>query len=942
MLRVRPTEPDHDTASAAVGQQSSRSRSGVSGSQPAPPRAAAPANFVAPGDCVQVVGACSVAITAPEGSQAHKTGERGGTYAFTRVCGPATTQANFYEGTAAPLVRSMISAGRSENVIMSYGVTSSGKTYTIEGTPQAPGLIFRACRTLFSELEDQRVDEAEVFVSHYEVYNEQIFDLLVNPNPIGGRRCLHLKEDAVGRPMIVGLTDVRVSSVDEAMATLRRGNANRRKAETALNSRSSRSHSVFALTLQRPADEENSGEAAAMIVARNISEGVPGVARRAGSGTAANAAASSSARVTTSSVHFVDLAGSERASRTGNVGDRLKEATAINSSLMCLGRCLETLRWNQRAAAEGNKRAQRRVPYRESKITHLFKSALHGWGRVMLVVNVSAAAADYDETAHVLKYAATAAQISTAARVELVQPPPAKMEARGAEAKRRKMIAARGAHLVASRRAPSAAATAEARAKHSEGGASDLTSKLPGSALAANVTSRGGRGARGARDRALSDAGSLFDVPEDEDGDVGESARGTPSRDDRGGFDVDTDGEAEEGEDQDEDEDEDEGLNDEEDWALEREALLGEIEEMREHIAELERRCAAVETDVREEVSAEMAELLREMEATFQAKLDAHKAAAAAAVAQAEAAVTKAASNSESPESRRTSGGGSASRRKSPRADAARVRQLEDLLAAATAARDAAEAARDREAASAKKAREEASALTRQLSDLRIEAREVEELRRTAAAAETAAAEAEAAAARATREKEAAVAAERAAAAAAVAAAKLAVADQAAAKFAEKANPDETMDEPDAEAHVENTTGDATDDEDDVGSRRVARPSRRRRCQFVVDESPATIVDDAVDTDAESASESESEFDPASEPESDAPKRRERRRMASARGKENENAAAPPTKKRAKTVRGGVGDASDPSPLAPTQPSAGIVAEKTPVARRTRRGCARA
>ena len=835
MLRVRPTEPDHDTASAAVGQQSSRSRSGVSGSQPAPPRAAAPANFVAPGDCVQVVGACSVAITAPEGSQAHKTGERGGTYAFTRVCGPATTQANFYEGTAAPLIRSMISGGRSENVIMSYGVTSSGKTYTIEGTPEAPGLIFRACRTLFSELEDRREDGAEVFVSHYEVYNEQIFDLLVNPNPIGGRRCLHLKEDAAGRPMIVGLTDVRVSSVEEAMATLRRGNANRRRAETALNSRSSRSHSVFALTLQRPADEKESGGDATMMVAKNTSDGVPGVARRAGSGTAAFAAASS-ARVTTSSAHFVDLAGSERASRTGNVGDRLKEATAINSSLMCLGRCLETLRWNQRAAAEGNKRAQRRVPYRESKITHLFKSALHGWGRVMLVVNVSAAAADYDETAHVLKYAATAAQISTAARVELVQPPPAKMEARGAEAKRRKMIAARGARLVASRRAPSAAATAEARAKHSEGGASDLTSKLPGSALAANVTSRGGRGARGARDRALSDAGSLFDVPEDEDGDVGESARGTPSRDDRGGFDVDTDGEAEEG--GDEDEDEDEGLNDEEDWALERETLLGEIEEMREHIAELERRCAAVETDVREEVSAEMAELLREMEATFQAKLDAHKAAAAAAVAQAEAAVTKAASNSESPESRRTSGGGSASRRKSPRADAARVRQLEDLLASATAARDAAEAARDREAASAKKAREEASALTRQLSDMRIEVREVEELRKTAAAAETAAAEAEAAAARATREKEAAVAAERAAAAAAVAAAKLAVADRAAAKFAEKANPDETMDEPDAEAHVENTTGDATDDEDDVGSRRVARPSRRRRCQFVVDETP--------------------------------------------------------------------------------------------------------
>ena len=354
-------------------------------------------------------------------------------------------------------------------------------------------------------------------------------------------------------------------------------------------------------------------------------------------------------------------------------------------------------------------------------------------------------------------------------------------------------------------------------------------------------------------------------MPEDEDGDVGESARGTPSRDDRGGFDVDTDGEAEEG--GDEDEDEDEGLNDEEDWALERETLLGEIEEMREHIAELERRCAAVETDVREEVSAEMAELLREMEATFQAKLDAHKAAAAAAVAQAEAAVTKAASNSESPESRRTSGGGSASRRKSPRADAARVRQLEDLLASATA-RDAAEAARDREAASAKKAREEAAALDATIlrrrrcahrSPRRWRNRQNRSRRRNRGGGgggrrgESDARERGGGGGRARsrgghcRRRE------------------LAVADRAAAKFAEKANPDETMDEPDAEAHVENTTGDATDDEDDVGSRRVARPSRRRRCQFVVDETPATIVDDAARYDAESASESESEFDPASE-----------------------------------------------------------------------------
>jgi hypothetical protein len=60
---------------------------------------------------------------------------------------------------------------------------------------------------------------------------------------------------------------------------------------------------------------------------------------------------------------FVDLAGSERAARTGNVGARLKESVAINSSLMTLGRCLEVLRWNQ----QHRQQEPRLVPYRESK-----------------------------------------------------------------------------------------------------------------------------------------------------------------------------------------------------------------------------------------------------------------------------------------------------------------------------------------------------------------------------------------------------------------------------------------------------------------------------------------------------------------------------------------------------------------------------------------------
>lgn len=100
---------------------------------------------------------------------------------------------------------------------------------------------------------------------------------------------------------------------------------------------------------------------------------------------------------------------------------------AINSSLMTLGRCLEALRWNQqqqhiaRAASSSSAAAPaplRVVPYRESKVTHLFRDALHGYGHVVLSVNVAPCAKDYDETSHVLRYAALATQIGTLQQAE--------------------------------------------------------------------------------------------------------------------------------------------------------------------------------------------------------------------------------------------------------------------------------------------------------------------------------------------------------------------------------------------------------------------------------------------------------------------------------------------------------------------------------------------
>ncbi|KAL0031011.1 hypothetical protein WJX79_008907 [Trebouxia sp. C0005] len=329
-------------------------------------------------NCIHAVSGSTVAIAPPEASQGYKNGDRGQTYNFTRVFNEHTAQEEYFQATAAPLVRHLVQEQQAAAVLMAYGISAAGKTYTIEGTRSEPGVLPRALHLLFQEVRESP-EQLTVHVSQFEVYNEQIYDLLAEEAGavLGQRPALRLKEDSQGRIFVKGLSEVAVGSAGAAMDMQRKGARQRQKAATALNYHSSRSHSIFTVALYRASGHEEE-----------------------------------SARM--GRLSFVDLAGSERANRTGNVGARLKESVAINASLMTLGRCLEALRWNQQHRAVEPKL----VPYRESKVTHLFRDVLHGWGQILLSVNVSPCAKDYDETSHVLKYASLATQIGTAARAE--------------------------------------------------------------------------------------------------------------------------------------------------------------------------------------------------------------------------------------------------------------------------------------------------------------------------------------------------------------------------------------------------------------------------------------------------------------------------------------------------------------------------------------------
>lgn len=188
-----------------------------------------------------------------------------------------------------------------------------------------------------------------------------------------------VREDNNHNMFVHGVTEVEVKSVEEALNVFHTGQKRKRMGHTILNAESSRSHSVFTIRLvQAPVDVN--GE----YVVQDRE------------------------KIIVSQLSLVDLAGSERTNRTKNTGQRLREAGNINNSLMTLRNCLEILREN--LVTGGNKK----VPYRDTKLTHLFKNYFDGEGQVKMIVCVNPRSEDYDESAHVMKFAEITQEVQIA------------------------------------------------------------------------------------------------------------------------------------------------------------------------------------------------------------------------------------------------------------------------------------------------------------------------------------------------------------------------------------------------------------------------------------------------------------------------------------------------------------------------------------------------
>ncbi|GAA97376.1 uncharacterized protein L969DRAFT_94433 [Mixia osmundae IAM 14324] len=284
-------------------------------------------------------------------------------FCFDRVFDETATQEDVYSGSAKTLVDGVLSGYNS--TVFAYGATGCGKTHTISGTPDSPGIVFLLMKDLFDRIAEMKDETTvEMSVSYLEIYNEAIRDLLVP----AGSPTLMLRETG-NRITVPNLSEHVPASAQEVIEMIHQGNSMRTVSPTEANAVSSRSHAVLSVNIrQRPRTADLTEE------------------------------------INMATLSVIDLAGSERASVTQNKGQRLLEGANINRSLLALGSCINAL---------CDPRARAHVPFRDSKLTRLLKHSLGGNCRTVMVVCVSPSSHHFDETYNTLQYANRAKDIKT-------------------------------------------------------------------------------------------------------------------------------------------------------------------------------------------------------------------------------------------------------------------------------------------------------------------------------------------------------------------------------------------------------------------------------------------------------------------------------------------------------------------------------------------------
>ena len=299
-------------------------------------------------------------------------------YKFSKVFDENSTQEEVFELTCKPLLEDFIFNQKS-GLVFTYGMTNAGKTYTVIGTPECPGILPLALKNLLEYEEILKMKGQKNYHNFYcnfvEIYNEDIFDLL-SDDPSGKnkyyKKKLTIKENLNSVFFLPEVTFAKLDNLESFNNILNKGISKKVHSSTVLNENSSRSHTIFKIIFFKENKDINKLDFSTEELI---------------------------------SLSVVDLAGSERQKRTDAKGKNLQEACKINQSLSTLGKCLEAMKHN---SVSNNKKM---VPLRESKLTKIFAEYFQGDQNIIMITNINPRNEDFEESIRALNYSCIAKDI---------------------------------------------------------------------------------------------------------------------------------------------------------------------------------------------------------------------------------------------------------------------------------------------------------------------------------------------------------------------------------------------------------------------------------------------------------------------------------------------------------------------------------------------------
>lgn len=331
-------------------------------------------------------------------------------FTFDKIYSPTCTNTTLYNTSCKEIVQKSLEG--IDTTIFVYGQTGSGKTHTMLGPPNEDfkfnGMIYSGLNDVYKRIEaKEEFEEFFLSCSYIEIYNEQIFDLLSKPEEL--KNPLTIFEDTNNKKFLVkGKTQVKIESIEEVFKILKYGETNRRYAETYFNHKSSRSHTIFSVSIRVTKIADNS-----------------------------------ESFVKESTINFVDLAGNERllyeykirnqtmkkrnrsasfSSKKdlkfnsefytpGERNNRLKESKHINKSLFFLTQVIHM-------TSKGKQGAH--IPFRNSPLTKILRSSLGGHSRTLLILCMSPTDYDFDITLSTLRFGKCAKKIENKVKPNII------------------------------------------------------------------------------------------------------------------------------------------------------------------------------------------------------------------------------------------------------------------------------------------------------------------------------------------------------------------------------------------------------------------------------------------------------------------------------------------------------------------------------------------